>query len=69
VKRTDATSGGTPITHTIAVQVVTDEGGIPKNTLHELVAKGQSIPANGIESGGLSRSTQHFSLKEKWSVH
>jgi len=50
VKRTDATSGGTPITHTIAVKVVTDEGGIPKNTLHELVAKGQSIPANGIES-------------------
>ena len=41
VKRTDATSGGTPITHTIAVKVVTDEGGIPKNTLHELVAKGQ----------------------------
>jgi len=29
VKRTDATSGGTPITHTIAVKVVTDEGGIP----------------------------------------
>jgi molecular chaperone DnaK len=50
VKRTDASSAGTPITHTIAVKVVTNEGGIPKNTLHELVAKGQSIPASGTEN-------------------
>lgn len=50
VKRTDASSAGTPITHTIAVKVVVNEGGIPKNTLHELVAKGQSIPANGTEN-------------------
>lgn len=50
VKRTDASSSGTPITHTIAVKVVVDEGGLPKNTLHELVAKGQSIPASGTET-------------------
>jgi molecular chaperone DnaK len=50
VKRTDASSSGTPITHTIAVKVVVNEGGIPKNTLHELVAKGQSIPASGTEN-------------------
>lgn len=49
VKRTDASSAGTPITHTIAVKVVTDEEGIPKNTLDELVAKGQSIPASGTK--------------------
>jgi molecular chaperone DnaK len=49
VKRTDASSAGTPITHTIAAKVVTDEGGIPKNTLDELVAKGQSIPASGTK--------------------
>jgi molecular chaperone DnaK len=50
VRRTDASSSGTPITHTIAVKVVVDEGGIQKNTLHELVAKGQSIPASGTEN-------------------
>jgi molecular chaperone DnaK len=50
VKRTDASSAGTPITHTIAVKVVTNEGGILKNSLHELVAKGQPIPASGSEN-------------------
>jgi molecular chaperone DnaK len=50
VKRTDASSAGTPITHTIAVKIVTNEGGIPKNTLHELVAKGELIPASGTEN-------------------
>lgn len=50
VKRTDASSAGTPITHTIAVKVVVNDGGIPKNKLHELVAKGQSIPASGTEN-------------------
>jgi molecular chaperone DnaK len=50
VKRTDASSAGTPITHTIAVTVVANEGGISRNTLHALVAKGQSIPASGIEN-------------------
>lgn len=50
VRRTDASSSGTPITHTIAVKVVVNEGGIPRNTLHELVAKGQSIPASGTEN-------------------
>jgi molecular chaperone DnaK len=32
------------------VKVVVNDGGIPKNTLHELVAKGQSIPASGTEN-------------------
>ena len=50
VKRTDASSAGTPITHTIAVKIVMDEGGIPKNALDELVAKGQSIPASGTKN-------------------
>ena len=49
VKRTDASSAGTPITHTIAVKVVKDEAGVPRNALDELVEKGQSIPANGTK--------------------
>jgi molecular chaperone DnaK len=49
VKRTDASSAGTPITHTIAVKIVKDEAGIPKNVLDELVKKGQLIPASGTK--------------------
>lgn len=50
VKRTDASSGGTPISHTIAVKVVKDDAGIAKNALDELVEKGQSIPASGTKN-------------------
>jgi molecular chaperone DnaK len=50
VKRTDASSSGTPVTHTIAVKVVENEGALAKNTLVELVEKGQLIPASGAKS-------------------
>jgi molecular chaperone DnaK len=50
VKRTDASSSGTPITHTIAVKVVENEGGLSRNKLVALVEKGQLIPASGVKS-------------------
>jgi molecular chaperone DnaK len=48
VKRTDATAGGTPLTHTIAVKVVEVEAGTEQNTLHVLIEKGHALPANGV---------------------
>jgi molecular chaperone DnaK len=49
VKRTDAASAGTPTTHTIAVKIVVEENGVPKNVLEDLVEKGHSTPASGTK--------------------
>jgi molecular chaperone DnaK len=48
VKRTDATAGGTPLTHTIAVKIVEVDAGAEKNLLHVLIEKGHALPATGV---------------------
>src|SRR5262249_40431775 len=47
VRRTDAASAGTPTTHTIAVKIVVEENGVPRNVLDDLVEKGHPTPASG----------------------
>ena len=47
VKRVDATSSGTPLTHTIAVKVVEGSLGMERNVLADLIEKGHVLPASG----------------------
>ncbi len=49
VKRVDATSSGTPLTHTIAVKVVEGAVGAERNTLEDLIEKGHPLPASGVK--------------------
>jgi molecular chaperone DnaK len=49
VKRTDATAGGTPLTHTIAVKIVEGTGGTERNVLADLIEKGELMPTRGVK--------------------
>ena len=49
VIKTDASSEGMPLTHSIAVKILGGTIGSQINTLHTLVAKGRSVPVSGSE--------------------
>lgn len=49
VKRIDAAASGTPLTHTISVKIVEGTAGAERNTLEDLVTKGEPLPASGIK--------------------
>ena len=49
VKRTDATAGGTPLTHTIAVKIVEGIAGAERNVLANLIEKGELMPSRGVK--------------------
>ena len=55
VFRTAARAEGMPITHNIAVKIVTGGAGAERNTLHTLIKKGTSLPASGMEKFHASR--------------
>jgi molecular chaperone DnaK len=50
VKRTDATTVGTPATHALGVKVVVGSPGAEKNSLELLVEKGMMLPARGTRN-------------------
>jgi molecular chaperone DnaK len=49
VKRIDAAASGTPLTHTISVAVVEGTAGAVRNTLEDLITKGEPLPARGAK--------------------
>jgi len=55
INRLQATSGGMPLMHNIAIKVVTGAPGAEKNKLKTFVKKGTSTPASGMESLRVSR--------------
>jgi molecular chaperone DnaK len=55
VFRAGATAAGMPLTHNLAVKVVSSISGSEKNTLHTLAKKGTILPKRGVESFRASR--------------
>jgi molecular chaperone DnaK len=55
VFRAGATAAGMPMTHNLAVKIVSSISGSERNTLHTLARKGTILPKRGVESFRASR--------------
>jgi molecular chaperone DnaK len=55
VFRTEASAAGMPITHNLAIKVVSSVSGVEKNTLETFVKKGSLLPRRGAETFRASR--------------